>query len=167
MKKSIKNVIVNVVTILLALSVLFVGVMLVSGTKGYAVVSNSMYPNLKKGDGVFVHKTEFSQLKEGDIVTVSFKKGGGTYTHRIYEIDYENKIIVTKGDNIPETDRETAEEKQIVGKVLFSVPLVGYVSMYITDVRVVAAIGIILLLLMTATAVLRSQKKPRGDKNDE
>lgn len=148
---------------------LLVSVVTLCGAKGYSVASDSMSPELNKGDVVFVREIPFEELKTGDIVTVKFKVNDGTtYTHRIASIDYEKKEIRTAGDMTGIIDTESAEAEQICGKVWFSVPLLGYLSLLLTNVNYVAAIAIFVLVIMAVSffAGRFYKNKTRGDKNE-
>ena len=159
----------NAFCILVAGLLLLIAIVSVCGAKGYSIASNSMSPKLNKGDVVFVKAMPFDKLEKGDIVTVEFKvKDGTTYTHRIVSIDYDKKEIKTAGDKTGLIDTESADAEQIKGKVWFSVPLLGYPSLWLTSTNYVAIIGIVVLVIM-AISVFASRfykRKTRGDKNE-
>ena len=138
------------------------------GAKGYSVASDSMAPKLHKGDVVFVKNVPFEELEKGDVVTVKFKSREGTYTHRIVTIDYDKKEIRTAGDNTNTVDTESASHSQIMGKVLFSIPLVGYLSLLLTNTSYVAAIALFVLMIMIIglAAGKYYKNKARGDKSE-
>ena len=73
----ILRIIKNAFCVIVAGLFLFIAVVTICGAKGYSIASNSMNPNLSKGDVVFVKETPFEKLKEGDIVTVEFKVKDG------------------------------------------------------------------------------------------
>ena len=159
----------NAFCIIMAVLVVFIAVVTISGAKGYSVASDSMNPNLSKGDVVFVKETPFVELKTGDIVTVEFKvKDGTTYTHRIVSIDYDKKEILTAGDSTGVVDKESATADQIKGRVWFAIPLLGYLSLLLTNTNYAAVIAIIVLAVMAiGFGVSRFYKnKTRGDKNE-
>lgn len=166
--KKIFRILKNALIILICLLFVLVAAMTVSGAKGYSVASDSMAPELHRGDVVFVKSVPFDELEKGDIVTVSFKSGDGTYTHRIVEIDYDKKEIRTAGDKTGTIDTESASEEQISGKVLFSIPLLGYLSLLMTDTTYAAAIAIFVLIVMAAGffAGKYYKNKARGDKSE-
>ncbi len=151
-------------------SVLFLLIIFVSvcGAKGYSVASNSMSPEFNKGDVVFVKETPFEELKAGDVVTVEFKVGGGTYTHRIVSIDYDKKEISTAGDKTGLVDQENASSEQIKGRVWFSAPLLGYPSLLLTNMSYAAVIGAFVLVIMAVGFIAGRfyKNKTRGDKNE-
>ena len=148
---------------------LLVAFVTICGAKGYSVASDSMNPNLSKGDVVFVKETPFEELKTGDIVTVEFKvKDGTTYTHRIVSIDYDKKEIFTAGDATGLTDQESATADQIKGRVWFSLPLLGHLSLMLTNTNYAAVIAILVLVIMAIGFVAGKfyKNKTRGDKNE-
>ena len=159
----------NAFYIVVACLFLLVAVVTICGAKGYSIASNSMKPELQKGDVVFVKATPFEKLEKGDIVTVEFKvKDGTTYTHRIVSIDYDKKEISTAGDATGLVDQETATVDQIKGRVWFSIPLLGYLSLWLTNSNYVAIIAIAVLAVMVIGFVAGKvyKNKTRGDKNE-
>ncbi len=102
-----------------------------------AVLSNSMYPTFARGDAVVVQKLEkkeFSKLKKGDILYYS--KDDKLVIHRIIEIKEteEKKLeIKTKGDNNNTEDNWIIKEEEIIGKVKFMVPYIGYPSVWVNE----------------------------------
>ena len=167
--KKIIRILRNAFCVLVAGLFLLIAFVTVCGAKGYSVASNSMSPKLSKGDVVFVKETPFEELKKGDIVTVAFKVNDGTtYTHRIIEIDYDKKEIRTAGDATGLEDQEGASAEQIKGRVWFSVPVLGYLSLMLTNVNYAATIGIVVLILMAVSFVASRfyKNKTRGDKNE-
>ncbi len=82
------------------------------------VMSNSMYPALRRGQKVFVYPVK-NELRIGDIVLYKHWEKSLTI-HRIADIRTDNnfsKIYFTKGDNNKETDDYRITEKDIIGIV--------------------------------------------------
>lgn len=105
----------------------------VIGYQPYTVLTGSMEPSYKIGSMIYVKPVSFEDLKIGDAVTFS----GGSYvvTHRITEIDTDNKSIVTKGDANKSIDGSVSYSK-IVGKASkLSIPYLGKISMVLSSVR--------------------------------
>ena len=166
--KKIFRILRNALCIIICVLFSLVVVMTISGAKGYSVASDSMSPEFRRGDVVFVKAVPFDELEEGDVVTVSFKAREGTYTHRIVSIDYEKKEIRTAGDNTGSVDTESADENQILGKVLFAIPLVGYLSLLMTNTTYVAVIVLTVLVIMAVGYIAGKyfKNKARGDKGE-
>lgn len=162
----IKSIIKNILIIFLLLIFLFVAVMFVFGFKGYSVVTDSMSPTFKRGYAVFVKKAQFDELKVGDIVTVNFESGEGSFTHRIVEIDKENNRIRTKGDNSNEADG-FSDGKNIVGKVAFSIPLAGYISIAVNNKKILTVVLICAALVSVVTTVILIRKNRSGEVTED
>lgn len=95
--------------------------------KMMVVQSGSMEPAIKMGSVVIVKPTD--NYKIGEIITFGEVTRTKTpTTHRIHDIRVQEgtPIYITKGDanNAPDLKEVTARE--IIGKVLFNVPYVGY-----------------------------------------
>lgn len=168
MKVKPLNVLFNMLTIVTVVAVAFVLFNVFSGARGYAVVTDSMSPAINRGDVVFVKEVEFGSLKQGDVVTVRFAGGSGFFTHKIVSIDYEAGAIRTKGDANESEDPQPSMQEQIVGKLWYSVPLLGYFSIGINElnlinISVIFAVGLIAIIAVS-TLVLKFRK--RGDKNE-
>lgn len=89
---------------------------------GYAVVvSGSMEPTLSKGDLVIVHQE--TVYEKGNIITFIQAGDQRTTTHRIVEA--EDDRFVTQGDANNLVDESIVAE-QIFGKVVLTLPLIGY-----------------------------------------
>lgn len=84
------------------------------GITNLKVLSNSMEPEFKKGDIIFIKKQK--DYNVGDIITYEIEKNY-LVTHRIIE-KYENEYI-TKGDANNIQDEEKIYENKIKGKVFF------------------------------------------------
>lgn len=99
-----------------------------------AIVTNSMYPNIKVGDVVITKKMSIDKIKIGDIIHIQRKDY--YVIHRVVEKNiYQGKVqIVTKGDNNKSQDYESVTEDQVIGKIVLIVPKIGYPSYWINKV---------------------------------
>ena len=103
-----------------------------------AVLSGSMSPTFNRGDAVIINKLskqEKNELKKGDII--QFISGTRYVVHRIYKVtndEYGNKAFITKGDHNNAPDSDMVSLDNVIGKVSFSVPLIGYPSVWLTGV---------------------------------
>lgn len=91
------------------------------------VLSGSMEPAIKMGSIVVIKPTQ--NYKIGDVITFGpDTKKQSPITHRIYDIKVEGgePVYVTKGDANNAADQNGVFKKDIIGKVLISVPFVGY-----------------------------------------
>ena len=106
--------------------------------KPIAILSNSMYPNIKRGDAVIsekITKNDLKSIKLNDII--EYRLGGASVIHRVVAIDLDkdgNLVFVTKGDNNTNVDADKVTEEQVVGVVNMKVPYVGYPTVWISEI---------------------------------
>lgn len=86
----------------------------------FEIASNSMYPELKKGDLVIIDLKE-ENYKIGDIIT--YQDHEIYTTHRL--IGIKDNIYTTKGDS-NNTNDPLIKKEQVIGKVIFKLTYVGY-----------------------------------------
>jgi len=121
--------------------------------KLYSVQSGSMEPAIKKG-AIVVVKPE-SNYQKGDVITVVEPANRKvSLTHRIFEVnDKDGKIsYITKGDANKTPDTEKRPKENVVGKVIFSLPFIGYPIGFAKTRD-----GLIVLIIIPATLVVYSE----------
>ena len=138
--KSTKNLIKDVVIIVVAIAIIWLGLQAVFGTANpfYVVSSGSMIPALEIYDVIVVEgNTPFEDIEKGDIIVF--------YSPKLYEQGKERvivhrvsllmgddpKIVRTRGDANPSSIAGTdypITEKEYLGKVEYVVPQVGYIT---------------------------------------
>ena len=81
---------------------------------------------------------------------ITFRVSSSTLvTHRIVNIDNEKEEIVTKGDANDVNDGNPVTYDNIVGKMLFHVPLLGYLTIYMqTPLGIAILCGLVLVLIL-------------------
>jgi len=95
--------------------------------KFLTVQSGSMEPTIKTGSVVMVRPE--SDYKIGDIITFGpISKIKSPITHRINDIKVVggNPVYITKGDANNAPDQNEVQKKDVLGKVLFFIPYIGY-----------------------------------------
>jgi len=107
---------------------LIVSVFPITGNyKVMVVQSGSMTPAIKMGSVVMVKPAD--DYKIGDVITFGpYSRTQAPTTHRIYDIKVTGgtPVYITKGDANNAPDQREITKRDIVGKVFFSVPYLGY-----------------------------------------
>jgi len=102
------------------------------GFKSVVVLTDSMEPMISPFSLVIVSPE--SDIRIGDVVLyeVELSKKKYKVLHRVIDIKEKRGQIVyiTKGDNRRYADAWYVSRDNVIGKLLFSVPYVGYVSYY-------------------------------------
>lgn len=102
----------------------------------YVIVSPSMVPTIGVNDAIVIKRLDDDQYDVGDIVT--FVSNDANYkglliTHRIVHkenINSNESIYTTKGDNNYVEDPTYVKTDAIYGKVLFKIPKIGYIKAF-------------------------------------
>lgn len=131
------------------------------GLQEFAVLSGSMMPEIKVGEIVFVKKTDAERLAVGDIITYNLGSSARV-THRIMEINEEQRCLITKGDANEAMDGKPVPFDDVVGRVSFHVPYLGYISTYIkTPVGILIACGVVMgfIILNFLPDILEERKR--------
>ena len=115
----------KLIIFILCMLITAVIVLRIAGFKSYSIETESMVPTLAVDDMVYVYPVLFESLNKGDVIAYVIDDKGTTITHRIISIDADNKTVQTKGDNNEYPDIEPVEEENIIGKMVFKIPLLG------------------------------------------
>ncbi len=94
------------------------------GYEIYSVVSGSMEPALPVGSAVFVKYADAETIEPGAVI--AFMDGNTAVTHRVVENYRISREFVTKGDANESADFDAVPYGSVIGKVEYSVPVLGY-----------------------------------------
>ena len=140
MGSSTKNLIKDIIIIVVAIAIIWLGLQAIFGTANpfYVVSSGSMIPALQIYDVIVVEgNTPFEDVKKGDIIVFYspklYEQGKErVIVHRVsLEMGEDPKIVRTKGDANPSSIAGTdypITQKEYLGKVEYVVPQVGYIT---------------------------------------
>ena len=142
-----------------------------TGSTAYTVLTGSMEPTYPPGTLIVVKPTPGADLKAGDVITFQPKSGDPSVTtHRIVSIVYDASGVrkfITKGDANNATDEPIIEE-QVRGRLLYSVPKLGYLNNVMSgNTRSIAVFliggGLGLYALWMWISSIRDRKKPKDE----
>lgn len=91
-----------------------------------------MEPTIATGSVVLVNKTQ-KQVETGDVIT--FLSGQQAVTHRVIAVEATESgpLYTTQGDANNAIDPGQRTPDQIVGKVLFGIPLIGTLILFVQN----------------------------------
>jgi len=178
---STKSIIKDVVIIVVAIAVIWLGLQAVFGTSNpfYVVSSGSMIPALEVYDVIVVEgNTPFDDVEKGDIIVF--------YSPKLYEQGKERvivhrvsldmstdaqKIVRTKGDANPSSIAGTdypITEKEYLGKVEHVVPQVGYITQILQPPINYIIIAVVIGIMVVKHFAGKEKKKIQFQyRNDE
>lgn len=129
------------------------------------VISGSMEPAIKTGSVVVIKpKKEYSA---GEVIT--FISGSGSLTtHRIIAREEKEGVVFfrTKGDANDVSDGREISESEVVGRVVFSIPYLGYVTNFSQTPNARPVILIFIFILLMIAMVAPSKKKKINKENE-
>lgn len=162
--------------------IVFVGLIIVAGgilprvlgAVPLTVLSGSMEPAFSPGDLVISQPVDPRTLATGDVITFQPVSDDPTLvTHRVIGFTFgggESRII-TRGDANGASDAPIVYD-QVMGKVLYSLPYLGYVSQAVTSVGaawLIPLVGVALLVYAMTPLVgaLRRTRRARSGSREE
>lgn len=183
MKSKVWSVILKIITVILALIVVYLVYVKVTGGIpqffGYRilrVVSPSMEDTLIEGDYILVKNCDVSSIEAGDIITFysSDPANAGLkapITHRVVEKN-DDGSFVTQGDNNEIKDKYPAEPENVIGIFEKKMPAVTWIvsqfsKPYIFLVIILVPLLIILSVRVTRIIRLSGKNKTDGSKGDD
>lgn len=148
---------IGIIAILLVVSVFPI----TGNYKVMIVQSGSMAPEIKMGSVVVVKPTHSvnsgqADYKIGDVITFQAGRNNEPITHRIYDIrvvDGEPRYI-TKGDVNNAPDQREVSKNEIMGKVFFDIPYLGYVVNFAQK-----PLGFSLIIIIPAVLIIGDEIK--------
>jgi len=167
-KRSIsKGVIKDIIIVAIGVLVIWIGLQAAFGTQNpfYVVASGSMVPELQVYDVLIVQGHEpFEDIETGDIIVFNRPSDHDrVIVHRVVSvIDDDPKTFRTKGDanpaSIPGTDFPITEEEYI-GKVVYTLPQVGYVTQLLKP-----PINYVIIAIVIGVMIVKQMAKKKKEK---
>jgi signal peptidase len=135
------------------------------GAAPLAVLSGSMEPTYSPGDLVIAQPVDVQSLNPGDVITFQPNSGDpALVTHRIIGFSFgdgEISEVITQGDANGASDKPLVPG-QVMGKVLYSLPYLGFVSVTLSSFGVAWLLPIIggIVVLGSVVAFIRIARAP-------
>jgi len=97
-----------------------------------AVVSGSMEPELKVGGVVITRPVDAEEIKTGNIITFYSPLSEQLTSHRAIAVEEGSSLhFQTKGDANEDADPFSVPAENVVGKVCFHIPYLGYAAQFV------------------------------------
>lgn len=131
------------------------------GYQIYNILTRSMEPDLPPGSAIYVKEWDAQALQPGDVVTFTLGSSTGLVeTHRVVRNDPETRQLVTKGDANAQPDIDPVSYDRVVGKVIFSIPVLGAASQWVhTGSGIAVCIAIFALAFILWTLADKMNKR--------
>lgn len=134
------------------------------------VLTDSMYPEIEKGDLIICKTADAADIKVEDVISFFDPAGNGTsvVTHRVVEIINENGQLSfrTKGDFNNTEDKELVPAANLVGVYKMRIAGAGNVAMFMQTTTGLVICVVLPIILLVAYDVIRRRMYEKTKKND-
>jgi len=131
-----------------------------AGIGQYTVKDGGMEPAIPAGSMVYSAQTEPSTLSQGDVIVFYANETGNIpVTHRVVENQIADGKVITKGDANPQNDPEPVLYSNIIGKKVFSVPMLGYLAAPMESTLGKIAMGLVIIGAYLLTVIGSKMRK--------
>lgn len=140
-----------IIVLLFGVSLLFLSQQ-VGGIRAFVVQSASMEPTISTGSLILTKYIAPQEIKQKDIITfIRPDKNREFITHRVTKISQNDSLIIlqTKGDNNKAADEWKLAGGGVIGKVVYTIPLLGYLFAFIQT-----KVGIFFFILLPAVYII-------------
>lgn len=128
--------------LLVVFALLLVGVRLFGFTP-YTILSASMEPKYPVGSLIYIRPIEKEDIVVTDDITYVFDEQLNVVTHQVIEISDDGEYFFTQGLANQSPDTNPVYYENILGKVYFCIPLLGYVASFLSS-----PLGLIISILL-------------------
>lgn len=160
MNAKILKIIGNVLIIFVIIAIAPIAIPKAFGVQAFNVISGSMEPTISVGSIVYVRNVEFEELSKGDVI--AFESGASVVTHRIVEINKEDKLITTKGDANNTEDFNPVSYTNVIGRMIAHFPIYGTIVAWLTD-TVGKMVAVVVLVIGAVLSYLGEDKKEKTE----
>ena len=138
------------------------------------VLTDSMDPEIKGGDLIFVKKVVAQDVSNGDVIAFfdPLSADKDVVAHRVKEVltdEQGNVFFVTKGDANNTVDIVTVPADNLVGKYMFRVRGMGRVAMFLQSTPgliVSVSVPLLMLIVFETVRFVRNKKNSRVSNDD-
>jgi signal peptidase I len=133
----------------------------IGADQSYVVLTGSMEPAISPGDAVVVDAVDPAAIVAGDVITFERSAANDVpTTHRVVDVVNGDAglAFVTKGDANEDADAGVVTPDRVVGKVVLTIPFIGYVVQFVNSPTGFVALVVLplgLLLLTEVWSVIR------------
>lgn len=140
--------------------------MYLTGFRFLAVKTGSMADTCPVGSLVITKKVDPQEINEGDIISFTIDDDLTIVTHRVVETDQETQSFITKGDANNTEDQSPVVWENLVGKVILTLPHIGYAVTWITS-KTGRTIIMIILIAMIAEMIISRILEEKEETEEE
>lgn len=116
----------------------------IMGLQSYAIISGSMEPAYPMGSLVYAEPVGGADLVPGDVA--AFWRDQDVIVHRVEAVDADRAELVTKGDANEDLDVRPVPYANVLGRITFHIPYLGYFLMALASTPGKLILGWVVLM---------------------
>lgn len=136
------------------------------GVEMKAVMTASMQPELPVGSLVVIVPTDYDDINIGDDITFVRDESLTLVTHRVIEKDDSSQRLTTQGIANNAADAPTSYQN-VVGKVVWHIPFVGYLVIWLSTLHGKIIAVIIIAALVSISLLFDKYGDDKSKKDDK
>ena len=136
-----------IISIFMLVSVSIIYIPTFFGISTIPVNSGEMSPKIMNGSLCFIKQIDSYSLEVGDVVGLKTEDGHNSI-RRIVRIKPSNGQMLTKGDNLELLDKTPLNKENIIGKSVFAIPLLGFISGILLTLVGKIIFGVVFIIIL-------------------
>jgi signal peptidase len=138
-------------------------VSLLAGVQYNTVRSGSMAPAIGVGDVVVIIPSDGNDVQVGDVIAFKAPNSNALICHRVIAMNESAGFVQTKGDANEDPDWFVVPFDQILGKVSFHIPYLGYLESYVTSLYGMGTLIMWIAIILVCDELIKDEKKKKDD----
>jgi signal peptidase len=130
------------------------------GYRPFLIRGSSMEPAIARGAIALAQEDTSHGILPGDVVSFT-ESNGVVVTHRVVAVDGSGRseLLTTKGDANPAADPAPIPAARVAGRVVASVPLLGYLAAMLTTPTGILSIVLLALSLVVISMLVSEMER--------
>lgn len=134
----------------------------------YEVESESMEPDYPKGSLLYVRECNATEIEKEDVITYTLgSETDYVMTHRVVDVDEQNRCFITKGDANEIADAEPIAYERVIGCPILCIPYLGRFIVLLNGRTGKAGIVVLFLVVFLMWKIADLWKQKEEDKVSE
>lgn len=128
------------------------------GNRLYIVDSGSMMPTINVNSLIIVKEKLAEEIEVGDIITYYGRERVNRITHRVVDKVDNGEAFITRGDANNTDDPNPLGRERLIGKVIYSLPYIGYVFRFLSSTPGIVFIISLSMLWVIAPSLFKEKE---------
>ncbi len=149
----------SIIIAAVVLSVIVLHIPQFFGMTPSVISTYNMQPDCSYGSVVFALETEPEQIEYGDIISFYYGNDREILTNKVVDINFNEKYYtVEESSNASENTQKQVPYDDLIGRVKFYMPFIGYVSIALKTMMGKIMLGVVIVLAIISFFIPEKNK---------